>query len=110
MNAELAKARKAREARRKLVDACAALVAELEAGVCLFLEDVDKAEAKGTMGRERAGFQKRATQLHEQGTLAVLKVDAIQSSAADERDIARGERKALVARIQACSSRCAAFL
>ena len=110
MNAELAKAREAREARRKLVAAYGSLVADLEAAVQAFLADVEAAEGKGTAGRDRAGFQTRARQLQEQGTLVVLKVDGIQAEESAERDVARAERKALVARIQACSSRCAPFL
>ena len=110
MNADLAKAREAREARRKLVNSCAALVADLEERVRVFQSDRDVAEAKRTMGRDRSSFQKRARQLMERGTLVLLKVDLIQAEAADERDVARTERKALVARVEACSAPCAAFL
>lgn len=110
--AELAQERKAREERRTLVAECDRRVSALEREVLALLGDVDRSEQRGTAGRERGAFLERVKLLNEKGTVIILSVDRIQATSSGskrERDAARAERKKLVSRIQACTTKCAAF-
>ena len=109
MNAELARLRKEREQRRKLVSECSTLCAQLENDVNQLLADVDAAETSSTIGKQRASFINKAKLLHEKGTLHLLKIDSIQATSEEEKPKARSERKQLVARIEACSTRLQPF-
>ena len=109
MNAELARLRKERETRRKLVSECSTLCSQLENDVNQLLADVDAAETSSTLGKQRGSFINKAKVLHEKGTLHLLKIDSIQATSQEERPKARSERKQLVARIEACSTRLQPF-
>jgi len=110
MNAELARERKEREDRQKMITLCDKLVCELEVEVQQLLVEIEVSEQAGKIGRDRHKFQNKAKVLNEKGTLHILKVDSIQASNKRERDVARAARKKLIARIETCSKNCASLL
>ena len=94
--------------------ALADLVTALEQDTSKLLARAADAEEAGTAGRMRASFQAEARQIHEKGTMVILKIDAMvgdsQGETEAQRDAARASRKRLAIRVQSCSKRLGPFL
>ena len=88
------------------------LVTALEQDVSKLLARAADAEEAGNAGRLRASFQNVARQLHENGTLIILKIDEMvgEDETEAQRNATRALRKRLAIRVQTCSQRLGPFL